>query len=189
MIIRCRPPAASLVCLAALLLAGLLTACGSSSSGTSSDAGAASAPATAAASVPATTAASPPGPAAVGDQLTAGPWLVSVTQVSVQPEAPGQVPPPAGKELMYVDVSLSNTGAETLEITPKQFALTDSSGAIVKTFGKRQAYNAWQMSPLEPKYGTSTAFIYAVDPGSTGYTLTFSPEVDGQEVPLAVTVR
>ena len=41
----------------------------------------------------------------------------------------------------------------------------------------------------EPKYGTNTTFIYAVDPGSTGYTLTFSPEVDGQKTPLVVTVR
>ena len=45
------------------------------------------------------------------------------------------------------------------------------------------------MSPLEPKHGTNTAFIYAVDPGSTSQILTFSPEVDGQEVPLAVSVR
>jgi hypothetical protein len=186
---RCRPLAASLFCLAALLLAGLLTACGSSSSATSSDAGAASAPVAAAASAPATTASSPAGPAAVGDQLTAGPWQVSATRVSVEPEAPGQIPPPAGKELMYVEFSLSNTGTETLEITPQQFELTDSSGATVKTFGKRQAYNAWMMSPLEPKYGTNTSFIYAVDPGSTGYTLTFSPEVDGQTVPLSWTVR
>jgi hypothetical protein len=186
---RYRPRTAGLLCLAALLFASALSACGSSSSGTSSSAGAASTPTAAAPSAPASTAASPTGPAAVGDQLTAGPWQVAVTRVYVQPEAPGQVPPPQGKELMYVDFSLSNTGTETLEITPRQFALTDSSGATVKTFGKRQAYNAWMMTPLEPSYGTSTAFIYAVDPGSTGYTLTFSPEVDGQTVPLAWTVR
>jgi hypothetical protein len=186
---RCRPHAATLLCLAALLLAGVLSACGSSSPETSAATTPASAPASAEASTPATTAAPPSGPAAVGDQLAAGPWTFSVTDVSVQPEAPGQVPPPAGKELMFVNVNLANTGTETLQITPKQFALTDSSGAVVKTFGKRQAYNALQMSPLEPKYGTSTTFIYAVDPGSTGYTLTFSPEVDGEEVPLAVTVR
>jgi hypothetical protein len=186
---RYRPHAALLFCLAALLLACALSACGSGSTDTTAAATPPSAPASAAASAPATSGASPSGPAAVGDQLAAGPWTFSVTDVSVEPEAPGQVPPPAGKELMFVNVALANTGTETLQITPKQFALTDSSGAVVKTFGKRQAYNALQMSPLEPKYGTSTAFIYAVDPGSTGYTLTFSPEVDGQEVPLAVAVR
>ena len=141
------------------------------------------------ASATAATAASPAGPAAIGEQPTAGPWTFSVSDVSVQPEAPGQIPPPAGKELLFVSTSLANTGTETLLITPQQFELTDSSGATVKTFGKRQAYNAWKMSPLEPQYGTSTTFIYAVDPGSTGYTLTFSPEVDGQKTPLAVGVR
>ena len=185
---RCRPHAAMLLCLAALLLMCVLSACGTSSTDAPAATTAASAAASAA-SVPASAAASPSGPAAVGDQLTAGPWQFTVRDVSVQPEAPGQVPPPAGKELMFVAVDLANTGTETLQITPQQFALTDSSGATVKTFGKRQAYNALQMSPLEPKYGTNTTFIYAVDPGSTGYTLTFSPEVDGQEVPLEVTVR
>jgi hypothetical protein len=186
---RYRPRIAGLLCLAVLILASVLAACGSSSGGASSSAGAASTPTVAASSPSATTAASPGGPAAVGDQLTAGPWQVSVSDVHVESEAPGQVPAPSGKELMYVEVSLANTGSDTLQITPKQFELTDASGAAVKTFGKRQAYNAWMMSPLEPKYGTNTAFIYAVDPGSTGYTLTFSPEVDGQAMPLAWTVR
>ena len=45
------------------------------------------------------------------------------------------------------------------------------------------------MSPLEPDYGTSTAFIYAVDPGSTGFVFTFSPQVDGQKTPLEVSAR
>ena len=49
---------------------------------------------------------------------------------------------PGSKELMFVSVSLSNMGTETLKITPQQSALTDSSGATVKTFGKQQAYNA-----------------------------------------------
>jgi hypothetical protein len=186
---RYRSRTAILLGLTALLLACALSACGSGSSDGSAATSAASALPSVPASAAVTPTAAPTGPAAIGDQLTAGPWTFSVTDVSVQPEAPGQVPPPAGKELMFVNVSLANTGTETLQITPKQFALTDSSGATVKTFGKRQAYNAYMMSPLEPKYGTTTAFIYAVDPGSTGYTLTFSPEVDGQAVPLPVTVR
>jgi hypothetical protein len=184
---RYRPLAAALLCVAILPGGLALGACGSSSSGASD--GESSASPSAPAATPTTPEASPSGPAKVGDRQTAGPWTFTVRSVEVQPEAPGQVPPPAGKELMYVSVELSNTGTETLEIEPRQFTLTDASGATVKTFGKRQAYNAWQMSPLEPDYGTSTAFIYAVDPGSTGYTLTFSPEVAGQETPLAVTVR
>jgi len=53
--------------------------------------------------------------------------------------------------------------------------MTDSCGAKVKTFGRQQAYNAWMVTPLEPKYGTNTAFIYAVDPGSMGFVFTFAP--------------
>ena len=93
-----------------------------------------------------------------------------------------------GKEFRYVEVSLSNNGAMVLKISPEDFSMTDSSGAVVKPFGKRQAYNAWNMTPLEPKYGTNTAFIYEVAPGSTGYTFVFAPEVDGKNVPLAVSV-
>ena len=62
--------------------------------------------------------------------------------MTVGPEAPGQVPPPSGKELMYVQVELFNVGTETLQITPTQFSLTDAAGVAVKTFGKRQAYSA-----------------------------------------------
>ena len=109
--------------------------------------------------------------------------------MTVEPEAPGQVPPPSGKELTYAQVDLFDVGTETLQITPTQFSLTDAAGVAVKTFGKRQAYNALAMSPLEPDYGTSTAFIYAVDPGSTGFVFTFSPEVDGQKTPLEVSAR
>ena len=45
------------------------------------------------------------------------------------------------------------------------------------------------MSPLQPNYGTSTAFICAVDPGCTEFVFTFTPEVDGQKTPLEVSVR
>jgi hypothetical protein len=92
-------------------------------------------------------------------------------EVTVEREAPGQIPPPSGKELMFVQVERFNSGAE------------------VKTFGMRQAYNALGMSPLEPNYGTTTAFICAVDPGSTGFVFTFAPEVDGQKTPLEVSVN
>jgi len=95
----------------------------------------------------------------------------------------------SGKELMFVQVELFNSGTEALEIKPGQFSLKDSSCAEVKTFGKHQAYNALDMSPLEPNYGTTTAFICAVDPGSTGFVFTFTPEVDGQKTPLEVSVR
>jgi len=108
---------------------------------------------------------------------------------TVEKEAPGQIPPPSGKELMFVEVELFNAGTETLESKPEQFSMKDSSGAEVKTFGKRQAYNALDMSPLEPNYGTTTAFICAVDPGSTGFVFTFTHEVDGQKTPFEVSVR
>jgi len=94
-----------------------------------------------------------------------------VREVTVEKEAPGQIPPPSGKELRFVQVERFNSGAE------------------VKTFAKHQAYNALDMSPLEPNYGTTTAFIFAVDPGSTGFVFTFTPEVDGQKTPLEVSVR
>jgi len=112
-----------------------------------------------------------------------------VSAVPVEPEAPGQIPPPNGKELMFVEVDLFNSGTETPQIKPAQFSLTGSAGAAVKTFARRQACNALDMSPLEPNYGTSTAFIYAVNPGSTGFVFTFAPEVDGQTASLEVSVR
>ena len=186
---RYRHLGAALLCVAVLAGVSVLGGCGSSASEPAVDADGASPAPSATAVEPAASAASPSGPAQVGDQLSAGPWSFSVSDVYVEPEAPGQIPPPAGKELMFVAVDLANTGDDTLQIEPKQFELTDAGGATVKTFARRQAYNALDMSPLEPDYGTTTAFIYAVDPGSTGYTLTFSPEVDGQAVPLAVTVR
>ena len=129
------------------------------------------------------------GPAKVGDEQKSGPWTFSVTDVYTEDEAPGQVPAPAGKELMYVEVSIYNSGTTTLEVKPEDFSMKDESGAAVETFGKRQAYNALDMSPLEPNYSTMTAFIYAVDPGSTGYVFTFAPEVDGSTTPMDVAVR
>jgi len=90
---------------------------------------------------------------------------------------------------MYVEMSLANTGTETLKITPQQFALTDSSGATVRTFGKQHGYDAWMMTPLKPKYSTNTSMIYAVPLGSTGYALTFTPTVNGHEMPLTFSVR
>jgi hypothetical protein len=72
---RCRPCAAMLLlCLEALLVASVPSACGTSSTDTAAATTAASAAASAAASLPASTAASPSGPDAVGDQLNAGPW-------------------------------------------------------------------------------------------------------------------
>jgi len=72
-------------------------------------------------------------------------------------------------------------------VKPEDFSMTDSSGATSRPFGKHQAYNAVDMSPLEPEYGTSTAFICEVAPGSTGYTFTFAPEVDGARILRSVT--
>lgn len=131
----------------------------------------------------------PTSPAKLGDELTAGPWGFSVSEVYSKQEAPGMVKPAKGKEFMYVQVWLSNNGTATLKVKPADFSMKDSSGATVKPFGKRQAYNAYAMTPLEPKYGTNTAFIYEVTPDSTGYTFTFAPEVDGEKVPVSVTVR
>ena len=112
-----------------------------------------------------------------------------MTNVYVEPKAPGQVPPPAGKELMYVDFSLSNTGTETLE----DHAAAVRVDRLLRSRRQdvRQAAGLQRLDdePAGARYGTSTAFIYAVDPGSTGYTLTFSPEVDGQPAPLSWTVR
>jgi len=131
----------------------------------------------------------PEGPANVGDEQKSGPWTFSVTEVYTKDEAPGQVPPPAGKEFMYVDVSIYNSGTTTLEVRPEDFSMKDASGATIEPFGERQAYNAVDMSPLEPNYSTLTAFIYAVDPGSTGYVFAFAPEVDGTKTPMEVAVR
>jgi len=67
--------------------------------------------------------------------------------------------------------------------------MKDSSGAADKTFGKRQVYNAVDMSPLEPNHGVITASICALDPGPAGSVVTFTPAVDGQKTPLEVRVR
>lgn len=128
------------------------------------------------------------GPAKVGDSLTSGPWGFSISETYVKNEAPGQVPAPEGKELLYVQVQLSNNGQTTLEIDPADFSMKDASGATLETFGKRQAYNALDMTPLEPGYGTSTAFIYAVDPGATGFTFAFAPKGQGAGEPMEVQV-
>lgn len=37
------------------------------------------------------------------------------------------------------------------------------------------------MSPLERNCDTTTAFIHAVDPGSTWSVFAFTPEVDGRK--------
>jgi len=129
------------------------------------------------------------GPAGVGDEMTSGPWTFMVSEVYTEDEAPGQVPAPSGQELMYVAVSLYNSGTTELEIKPEDFSMKDESGAVLETFGKRQAYNALDMTPLQPEYSTTTAFIYAVDPGSTGYVFAFAPEVDGVRTPMEVKVR
>ena len=131
----------------------------------------------------------PSGPAKVGDEQKSGPWTFSVTDIYTKNVAPGQIPAPAGKELLFVDVSIYNSGTSTLQIKPEDFSMKDGSGATVETFAKRQAYNALDMSPLEPNYSTMTAFIYAVDPGSTGYIFSFAPEVDGTKTPMEVAVR
>jgi hypothetical protein len=169
--------------------AALLVGCGSDDQASPAATGPASSPAASQTFQPAATTPAPAGPAAVGEQQTAGPWGFTVSAVTVEPEAPGQIPPPNGKELMFVEVDLFNSGTGTLQIKPAQFSLTDSAGATVKTFARRQAYNALDMSPLPPNYGTSTAFIYAVDPGSTGFVFTFAPEVDGQTASLKVSIR
>ena len=129
------------------------------------------------------------GPAKVGDEQKSGPWTFTVTDIYTENVAPGQIPAPAGKELLFVNVGLYNSGTTTLEIKPEDFSMKDGSGATVETFAKRQAYNALDMSPLEPDYSTTTAFIYAVDPGSTGFVLTFAPEVEGTATPMEVAVR
>lgn len=129
------------------------------------------------------------GPPALGEDITIGPWGMKVGEPSVEDEAPGRVPAPAGKELMFVPVSLWNTGDATLTIESKAFELKDSAGVAVATFGTRQGYNALDMSPLGPGYGTTTTFIYAVDPGSTGYTFSFAPGTGGQAAPVELKVR
>jgi hypothetical protein len=167
----------------------VLSACGTTPAPTPQSSGSTNSVTSPAASPPSSSsAAKPSGPAKVGTDLKAGPWTFTVSEIRHDQTAPGMVKPAAGKEFMYVDVGLGNTGTTTLAIKPEDCSMKDSSGAVVKPFGQRQAYNAFHMSPLEPKYGTSTSFIYEVTPGTTGYVFTFAPEVDGTPVPLEVSV-
>jgi hypothetical protein len=56
---------------------------------------------------------------------------------TVEKEAPGQIPPPSGKELMFVEVELFNAGTETLESKPEQFSMKGLLGCRSEDF--RQA--------------------------------------------------
>jgi hypothetical protein len=68
-------------------------------------------------------------------------------------------------------------------------SVEDSPRAEVTTFGTLQVYNALDMSPLELSNGTTTAFVCAIDPDSTGFACTFTHEVDRQKIPPEVSVR
>jgi hypothetical protein len=131
-------------------------------------------------------------PGKVGDRMTAGPYQFWVDSVSVKPVAPGRagdIQPPAGKEFLWAQVNVYNGGQTPLTVTPEMFSLKDASGAEIKTTGDQGAYNANDMQPLPPKYSTNTALVYAVDPGSKGYVLTFTPQVSGTKTPVSVTLR
>ena len=55
--------------------------------------------------------------------------------------------------------------------------------------GGRQAYNAEDMSRLEPSNGTTTALTHAVDPGFTGSVCTFAPGAGNQSTPPEIGAR
>ena len=116
----------------------------------------------------------------VGEKLTAGAWTVTVENAKRTSGKVGGSKPGAGKEFLLVDVGFENKGTDALEVRPKDFELTDPSGALVPIADvSKAAYNASSMRPLMGRFGTSTVFVYQVPKGSVRYTFAFSPLIAG----------
>ena len=130
----------------------------------------------------------PDGPAKVGEEQKSGPWSFTVTEVYTKEEAPGQVPAADGQ------------GAHVRRCQHLQLRDDDSRGqarglldeGLMGQPSRPSREAGVQRSRHEPARAQlqhDDRFIYAVDPGSTGYVFTFAPQVDGTATPMEVAVR
>jgi len=125
---------------------------------------------------PATAASRPITHGVVGEKLSAGPWTVTIEDSSRTSKGVGGVKPGEGEDLLTVTVGFENMGTDSLQVRPDDFALTDESGAsFPRAKTSQAAYNASSMRPLQPRFGTTTIFVYKVPRGSARYTFAFSP--------------
>lgn len=117
----------------------------------------------------------------VGEKLTHGAWTVTVEASARTADKLGGVKPPDGSDFLSVDVGFENKGTDALEVRPKDFQLLDSRGASMPMAKmSKPAFNASSMRPLQPRFGTSTVFVYTVPKGSGRYALAFSPDGVGK---------
>jgi hypothetical protein len=117
----------------------------------------------------------------VGEKLTHGAWTVTVEAAQRTADKLGGVKPPEGNEFLSVDVGFENKGTDSLEVRPEDFQLLDSRGASMPMAKMHKpAFNASSMRPLQPRFGTSTVFVYTVPKESGHYALAFSPDGVGK---------
>jgi len=114
-------------------------------------------------------------PAPVGTTFVTGKWDVSVSSAKEHKKLPSGHKAKKGKRFLIVDVVVRNMGAsDPLIVKASQFTLYDSAGKKVKKHKTRLvAFNAKQVKPISSHMGGSTAFVYEIPKGSTGYVFAF----------------
>jgi hypothetical protein len=130
----------------------------------------------------------PAGSLGVGDAGTVGPYALTVTEVERLPElvdASGTYDPQiagAGSEFLVVTVELMNDSDADVGMGPVYFSLKDTAGTPYQAFPTNTQEFIFNMPGPVPAKGTaSTRIAYEVPSGSTGYTLTWEPFVEGVE--------
>lgn len=127
--------------------------------------------------------------AAVGQTLTAGALKVTVQSAKTARTLPTGQKAPSGKEFLLVEIDFQNQTTEAVVIVPADFKLASQSGkSVAPASPVPSAFNAQQMRPLNPAFGTSTVFVYQVPAGSLGYTFSYTPQIVGKKPTLRWTV-
>ena len=121
----------------------------------------------------------------------AGKWTFTVTSVEHQPKGPEAADAPAGKEYLFIDITLANGGSSGAKAPASEFKLKTASGAVVAPFpdpnnpgsGTNEGTGS---DPVAAGSETSFNMVYVVPKGQTGDTFIFSPA--GATVGVKVTI-
>lgn len=134
-------------------------------------------------------------PARIGEKVTSGTWDLVVDRATAKAaldyKATGEDTPAAeGKELMVIEVSLTNNADAPAGTGPAYFKLADAGGTeYTETVTNVQGW-LFNMNPVQAAETVKTTVVYEVPKGSAGLVLTFDPPTaGGTSDPKSVAIR
>lgn len=125
-------------------------------------------------------------PKAIGEKGSAGDWDFIVDMVALNPQIDG-ASPPAGREFLIVDFTITNNSKKIAGTGPAYFKLTNKKGQSYKV--KETQDRIFNMNPVETGASSSSSMVFEVPENEKGLTLVFEPFIEGKSVMAEFKIR